>query len=309
MEYFVPEEMPVDTLVGNIIIDFGLDLRYGQETVDGLRFSFLARQPPPGQHHQQQQQQQQQQLGSELFVIDERSGVIRTRVRIDRESVCPRQDVCSVRLDIAVQPASTRSLQILGARVEILDINDNAPAFPESRTFIRISESAEPGTGFVIADAVDPDAGRNGVRSYDLDQRGGVDETRDSNEISDGDKEDGDGDGGKFELKVTRTADGARQLRIVLRGRLDRERASSHSVVVKAVDGGSPARTGSTVVVIEVQDANDNRPVFGQHQYEVRIKKMANSALIIVDANAYNIYNFIRLIRQPQNNKNTNKQK
>lgn len=60
-------------------------------------------------------------------------------------------------------------------------------------------------------------------------------------------------------------------LKLVLRERLDRERSASHVVVVSATDGGSPSRTGTMSVVVDVLDANDNRPEFSQQTYEVSV--------------------------------------
>lgn len=155
MDYFVPEEIPPDTLVGNVVVDFGLDLKYEPEALRRLQFDFL--QPSttssaeshawtwtwthPGrssesdvrgqgwQHYRQPQRRDFHETsangrpprmavsGLELFSIDERTGIIRTRIRIDREHVCPSSstsfmttaahrasgsDVCTFKLDIAV---------------------------------------------------------------------------------------------------------------------------------------------------------------------------------------------------------------
>ena len=41
--------------------------------------------------------------------------------------------------------------------------------------------------------------------------------------------------------------------------------------MVEAVDGGSPALSGSVAVVVRVVDVNDNSPVFEREQYDVTI--------------------------------------
>lgn len=38
-----------------------------------------------------------------------------------------------------------------------------------------------------------------------------------------------------------------------------------------AVDGGNPARTGSVLVVIKVEDVNDERPKFSQASYAFKV--------------------------------------
>ena len=54
--------------------------------------------------------------------------------------------------------------------------------------------------------------------------------------------------------------DGSIEVRLVLMRHLDRERRDIHRVTVVAVDGGSPALTGSLEVSVIVLDANEYRP-------------------------------------------------
>ena len=54
---------------------------------------------------------------------------------------------------------------------------------------------------------------------------------------------------------------------------LDREAASEHWYVLEAHDGGSPALVGSMELVVVVDDANDNKPVFDREKYEIRVKE------------------------------------
>jgi len=134
----------------------------------------------------------------------------------------------------------------LKVKVEIVDVNDNAPVFPERRISHEISELAEPGTALAVPPATDLDSGRNGIYRYDVIPRDG-----------------------KFELTSRGTADGGTDLRLVLTDRLDRELEDQYLVTVLAVDGGDPPKTGSIVVNITVLDANDNNPQFDNSSYEV----------------------------------------
>jgi len=52
--------------------------------------------------------------------------------------------------------------------VEIVDVNDNAPRFPEARLVHQLSEATEVGSTFVVPAAADPDSRRNGVARYEL---------------------------------------------------------------------------------------------------------------------------------------------
>ena len=86
--------------------------------------------------------------------------------------------------------------------VEIKDLNDNAPRFPEDRIVHQLSEATEVGSTFVVPPAFDPDSRPNGVARYELRP-----------------------DDGTFRLRVLPNplVDSDSDLRIVLMDRLDRE--------------------------------------------------------------------------------------
>lgn len=247
-DYYTLEELPVANLVGNVIIDFGLDLKYNQTVLSGLRFSFLTQTNP----------------NVRFFTIDNQTGVIRTRSRIDREAICPGADQCTLKLDVAVQPL--KFFQILQVKVEILDKNDNHPVFREKRVMQQISESAEIGSGFVLPPAVDADSARNGIRRYELVPAGS-----------------------KFELQERKMADGGSELKMVLRQKLDRETVDSYHLAVYAIDGGIPPRTGSLTVDITILDANDNRPEFTRALYEVWTPENTPSGTILLTVEALDL--------------------
>ncbi|NXC30557.1 PCDG2 protein, partial [Campylorhamphus procurvoides] len=67
---------------------------------------------------------------------------------------------------------------------------------------------------------------------------------------------------------------------------LDREQAAFHELVLRASDGGDPARTGTARIRVTVLDANDNAPVFSQAEYTVRVPEdvPVGSTLVTVTA-------------------------
>jgi len=86
-------------------------------------------------------------------------------------------------------------------KIEILDVNDNAPEFPQRRLRQRIAESMDPqSSGIAVPPATDPDAGRNAIHKYEIYS------TTD-----------------QFILDARHTADGGTDLRLLLRQPLDRE--------------------------------------------------------------------------------------
>uniref|UniRef100_A0A8B9UNW5 Cadherin domain-containing protein n=1 Tax=Anas zonorhyncha TaxID=75864 RepID=A0A8B9UNW5_9AVES len=104
-----------------------------------------------------------------------------------------------------------------------------------------------PGSRIPLSDARDPDVGVNSLQSYELS----------------GDEH--------FSLSVQVGADGEKRPELVLAKALDREEAAFHELVLRAIDGGEPARTGTARIRVSVLDANDNAPVFSQAVYAVRV--------------------------------------
>lgn len=60
---------------------------------------------------------------------------------------------------------------------------------------------------------------------------------------------------------------------IYLQNRLDREKCNFHGIVIQAIDNGTPSKTATTRVMINVIDANDNDPIFEQNSYEFLIEE------------------------------------
>ncbi|RMB93088.1 hypothetical protein DUI87_30594 [Hirundo rustica rustica] len=97
----------------------------------------------------------------------------------------------------------------------------------------------------VLRYAHDPDSGRNSLQSYELS----------------GDEH--------FSLAVQAGPGGDQRPELVLAKALDREEAAFHELVLRASDGGDPARTGTARIRVTVVDVNDNAPVFSQAEYTV----------------------------------------
>lgn len=94
LEYYIREELPARTVVGNgIIVDYELDQKYPAVVLGALRFSLLA----PAAAAQPTER-------GGVFVVDERRGYISTREVIDRDLICPGADQCIVSFDVAVLP-------------------------------------------------------------------------------------------------------------------------------------------------------------------------------------------------------------
>ncbi len=138
-------------------------------------------------------------------------------------------------------------MNIYRFEVNILDVNDNAPTFRSSKLYLNISEQTYPGQRFTLPSAFDLDVGVNSIKSYKLSP----------NE--------------HFSLDVQSGGDQSLSAELVLQKALDREKQPVIQLTLTAVDGGKPPKSGTTQIIVNVVDVNDNIPVFDKPLYKVRI--------------------------------------
>ena len=67
-----------------------------------------------------------------LLALDAASGALRTAARIDREDVAQLDAILVSRQDVAEKRGieSGHAAAVVRVRIRVLDVNDNAPAFP-----------------------------------------------------------------------------------------------------------------------------------------------------------------------------------
>ncbi|XP_074408324.1 protocadherin gamma-A10-like [Zonotrichia albicollis] len=195
---------------------------------------------------------------TQYFALHERTGHLVTAQSIDREQLCKSVLQCVLRCELIVEG----EMKFYEIEVEITDINDNEPSFREMEKELRVSETTALGSRFPLREAQDPDSGRNSLQSYELS----------------GDEH--------FSLAVQAGPGGDQRPELVLAKALDREEAAFHELVLRAMDGGDPARTGTARIRVTVLDANDNAPVFSQAEYTVRVPEdvPVGSVLVAVTA-------------------------
>ncbi|XP_048175485.1 protocadherin gamma-A12-like [Corvus hawaiiensis] len=195
---------------------------------------------------------------TQYFTLHGKSGHLVTAERIDREQLCRLVEKCVLRCELIVEG----QMQVYGIEVEIKDINDNVPTFREAEIELRMSEATAPASRFSLPRAHDPDTGRNSLQSYELS----------------GDEH--------FSLAVQAGPGGDQRPELVLAKALDREEAAFHELVLRASDGGDPARTGTARIRVTVLDANDNAPVFSQAEYTVRVPEDVPVGSVLVTVTA-----------------------
>uniref|UniRef100_A0A8C2L6A6 Protocadherin-10-like n=1 Tax=Cyprinus carpio TaxID=7962 RepID=A0A8C2L6A6_CYPCA len=236
IRYSVPEEAEHGTFVGNIAEDLGLDLT----KLSSRRFQVVPSSRTP------------------YLEVNLENGVLFVNEKIDRERICKQSASCLLHLEVFLE----NPLELFRVEIEVVDINDNPPSFPETDITVEISESATPGTRFPLESAFDPDVGSNALRTYDITNNN------------------------YFYLDVQTQTDGNKFAELVLEKPLDREQQALHRYVLTAVDGGQPPRTGTALLVVRVLDSNDNVPVFDQPVYSINLAENAPVGTLVIQLNA-----------------------
>ncbi|XP_048884462.1 protocadherin beta-16-like isoform X8 [Brienomyrus brachyistius] len=178
--------------------------------------------------------------------------------RIDREALCGKKTSCALQYELILE----NPLELHRFTLHVLDINDNSPLFKKDRINLEIRESAPKGTRFLLDEPHDADIGQNAVQSYTL-QR---------NE--------------HFVLNTQTNSVGGRYGEIVLENELDREKQEELTLVLTALDGGTPQRSGTVIIHVKVLDANDNVPVFSQAVYKVSLPENSPLGTVVVTVSA-----------------------
>uniref|UniRef100_A0A3Q1FYI0 Protocadherin alpha-8-like n=1 Tax=Acanthochromis polyacanthus TaxID=80966 RepID=A0A3Q1FYI0_9TELE len=77
---------------------------------------------------------------------------------------------------------------------------------------------------------------------------------------------------------------------LYVRRKIDREevcaQSSTHSLVLTALDGGKPPKSGNMNIVVNVLDVNDNTPVFSKDVYSVLLSENAPIGTTVIQVNA-----------------------
>ncbi|XP_059396088.1 protocadherin gamma-A6-like isoform X16 [Carassius carassius] len=195
---------------------------------------------------------------TEYVELKSDKGILVVKERIDRELLCAETTPCSFTFEIILD----FPVELHHVTVEILDVNDHSPRFPKDEINLEISESAAPGALFLLGSADDPDVGVNALQNYIMS----------GNDY--------------FILKQHSSPDGVKYAEMVLQKPLDREQHPRISLILTAVDGGNPQRSGNMKIDVNVLDANDNAPVFNQSVYRATIAENSAKGTHITTVNA-----------------------
>ncbi|XP_071949334.1 protein dachsous-like [Antedon mediterranea] len=184
------------------------------------------------------------------FNIDPQTGIITTRVRLDREIV----ELYKLTLEAVDggNPPNTGSATI---KISINDKNDNPPVLPGIPP-VSINEGAKVGT--VVYNVQANDADKDPTLTYDI-----IEGNTNS------------------EFQIDRFSG-----TVTLNAPLDREDKPEYQLTITAFDGVETAKGGMTVIIL---DENDNAPEFSEQSYEVTIPELTPPGYPIKTVNATDV--------------------
>ncbi|XP_034453249.1 protocadherin gamma-A12-like isoform X40 [Hippoglossus hippoglossus] len=185
--------------------------------------------------------------------INLNTGDLITTERIDRESLCGKKPSCVLKVDLVLE----NPLELHRVSLHVQDVNDNTPQFNDNLIEMEIWESAEKGSRFSIEEAHDADIGQNTVQRYNLQKNENFILAVDNNKVE-----------------------------LVLENKLDREKQNEMNLLLTALDGGSPQRSGTVVIHVTVLDANDNAPVFSQAVYKASLPENSPPDTVVINVSA-----------------------
>ncbi|XP_042548010.1 protocadherin beta-3-like [Dipodomys spectabilis] len=200
------------------------------------------------------------------FQLNYQTGDLLLNEKLDREELCGSTEPCILPFQVLLQ----NPFQLITNELQVIDINDHSPVFFENEMQVKILESAPPGTAIPLGNAEDLDVGRNSLQDYTL------------------------APNSHFHVVTQRRRDGRKYPELVLDKALDREDQPELTLVLTALDGGSPPRFGTAQIYILVLDINDNAPEFAQslHQVQIPENTPVNSVITTVSASDLDTGNY-----------------
>ncbi|XP_064181992.1 protocadherin gamma-A11-like isoform X20 [Anguilla rostrata] len=169
---------------------------------------------------------------SDLFNIDSDTGEITVNGPVDFE----KSKQYEINVEATDKGGFTDTSKVL---IDIIDVNDNAPAITIMSFSNPIREDSAPETVIAMINIKDLDSGKNGKVRCSINQNL------------------------PFRVKLTST----NVYTLVTDEVLDREKVSEYNITITATDEGSPPYSSNKTVVLRISDVNDNAPMFEQQSY------------------------------------------
>ena len=154
--------------------------------------------------------------------------------------------------------------------ITVTDVNDNAPMFDLTRYTVSVQEDRDIGFDIISVTATDLDEGANGNVSYRINRQ--------------------QSDPDMYFIIDSTTG------QISLNRRIDYEAQDEHKIVIEAVDQGSVPNVGSTVVIVNVVNVNDNKPNIDVIFFGENGAKVCRSFLLSLRLSCHWTAHFFRLL-------------
>ena len=190
---------------------------------------------------------------TDTFTVNPNSGEIYTLVSLDREMV----ESYNVTV-VAIDKGTVRNTATASVYVHVLDINDSPPEFLNTEYNVSVAEDTSVSTAIFTADTSDNDINKNSEVHFEL--------------YSVTPKP-------HFEINATNGI-------LYNIASLDREMISNYYITILAIDGGTPPLTSNISIQINIEDVNDNPPLFTSDKYQITLNEesLSQSPILTVDA-------------------------
>ncbi|KAM9850329.1 protocadherin-12 [Aulostomus maculatus] len=184
-----------------------------------------------------------------LFFVDSPTGAVSLRAPLDYEAHSSYEVIIQARDRGPNAIPSHCKLH-----VKLRDVNDNAPRIhitwtPPNPLVATVLEGAPVDTFLALVMVSDADSGDNGKVSAHMEEGSGP-----------------------FRLKKIH-GDSGNNYMIVTSGSLDREKTMQYNITILAQDHGDPPLSCTKYLLVNVQDENDNAPVFSSSLYKASFKE------------------------------------
>ncbi|XP_035979456.2 protocadherin beta-7 [Halichoerus grypus] len=193
-----------------------------------------------------------------FLLLNPLTGDLLLNEKLDREELCGPTEPCVLPFQLLLE----KPFQIFRAELWVRDINDHSPVFLDREITLDILESTTPGATFLLESAQDSDVGINNLRNYTI-----------SSNVY-------------FHINIRDSGEGNVYPELVLDRVLDREEVPELRLTLTALDGGSPPRSGTTLIRILVLDINDNVPEFVESLYKVQVPENSPVGSLVVAVSA-----------------------
>ena len=190
----------------------------------------------------------------DVFDIDARSGVVKTKITLDREK--ESLHTISIMVKNLAMPLGDDSCTVI---ITVKDMNDFPPVFSDGKTVeLHVMENTPPATlhKFIVSD---PDCGSNADVEYHISSMENV------TNIFNLDKQ----NGFLYLLKM-----------------LDREQCDRYIFSVEAINTSPPYHKAIQHATVIVDDENDEKPVFNKEKYRVIVSENEEVNATIVKVSA-----------------------